>query len=200
MPPGQVKGALRDEVVQPNWANLIQVAFLFVSTPLLLLPFGPYMSNSDVVISPLVMDRDLSLGNSSGIDGRGRIHTKISNKSTEPVPVTIVDSEPGDPVFYSGSNTTSPGVDITLIDETISQNQTINRLEASCRVESLITLSVNGDVKATKRTSAASPNTSFEWEPRLPILNGSHIIVTVKARAGSPITDAEAYLMALITT
>jgi len=39
--------------------------------------------------SPLWMDDDKqNLGNSPGDDGRGRLHTKISNTASEPIPVT----------------------------------------------------------------------------------------------------------------
>lgn len=39
------------------------------------------------VTSPLFMDRDTLLGNSPGDDGRGRLHVKVDNKNTEPIPV-----------------------------------------------------------------------------------------------------------------
>lgn len=45
---------------------------------------------SNKVTSPLFMDNaDQNVGNSPGPDGRGRIHTKISNDPDEPIPVQI---------------------------------------------------------------------------------------------------------------
>lgn len=41
------------------------------------------------VISPLLMDRDLPLGNTAGDDLRGRVHVKVSNKATELLLVTV---------------------------------------------------------------------------------------------------------------
>lgn len=46
------------------------------------------------VTSPLHVDRTPNVGNSEGDDGRGRLHTKISNKVTEPVPVFVTDASP----------------------------------------------------------------------------------------------------------
>lgn len=42
---------------------------------------------TDKAVSNLHTDRDPPVGNSAGDDGRGRLHTKISNKADEPVPV-----------------------------------------------------------------------------------------------------------------
>lgn len=38
--------------------------------------------------SSLTLDRSSPVGNSAGADDRGRLHTKVANKSTEPIPIT----------------------------------------------------------------------------------------------------------------
>ena len=45
---------------------------------------------TDKAVSNLHTDRDPPVGNSAGDDGRGRLHTKISNKIDEPIPVAVV--------------------------------------------------------------------------------------------------------------
>lgn len=45
------------------------------------------MANEDFVSAQLVMDRSMPLGNSEDTFNRRALHTKIGNKTTEPVPV-----------------------------------------------------------------------------------------------------------------
>ena len=46
-------------------------------------------SETTETLSALVLDRSTRVGNSKGLDGRGRVHVKVSNETTEPIPVLV---------------------------------------------------------------------------------------------------------------
>lgn len=58
------------------------------------------------VISPLHTDRTPPIGNSEGDDLRGRAHVKISNKSSEPIPISGTITSVADLLTTSGLQAT----------------------------------------------------------------------------------------------
>lgn len=157
------------------------------------------MSNETGVLAQLIMDRSYPIGNSKGDDERGRLHTKISNKADEPIPVIF---QEGVPLFISADDTTNPGIEKTILSYTVPALNTvlISNIIVTCRIESVFKLKVNGDVVGTVRTGAARPNDRFPFDPSFPALQNQNIEITVKARDNSPISDCEAYLQASQTT
>lgn len=154
----------------------------------------------NITYTALVMDRDLSLGNSEDAYGRRALHVKATNKITEPIPVTIVDGEPGDPRFFESTSVTDPGNAKSILSGVFATGIALSTMVVVCRQESEIILSIGSNVVASGRTGAAAPSASFIWNPRRPVASGSSFDITIKARAGSPISNCEAYLMGLTIT
>lgn len=151
------------------------------------------------VISPLHVDRTPACGNSEGDDGRGRLHVKVNNKDSEPIPVTITDSEPGEPFYEDFSGVPSGVGPHDLIDFTVaaSTKRFLAHLEVSCRIESVVQVTKNGTVIGTSRTGAAVPTAKFDWNPRRECVAGDNIKVTLTKRAGGPDNNVAAHLMGL---
>jgi hypothetical protein len=127
-----------------------------------------------------------------------RLKVRVTNPNTMPVPVAIVDGEPGDPSHQAAQDVTDPGNLKTLITSTVTTtSRTIVTMLATCRIESVFYLKVGASIIGSCRTSAASPNGKIEFRPGYSVPNLSIITVSVKARTGSPISDCEAYLMGL---
>lgn len=59
------------------------------------------------VLSPLLMDRDIPLGNSEDDIGKRALHVRVSNKNTEPLPITFT-STPTETLQINGSVDTTP--------------------------------------------------------------------------------------------
>jgi len=148
----------------------------------------------------LAMDRDEPLGNSEDAYLRRALHVKATNKITEPIPVTIVDGEPGTPAFWENETTNDPGNEKTILSGTFTAPTYASTLVVGCRIESIAKMKVNGSTVATLRTGAAQPNASFSWNPRRGFAIGDNFEVTIKTRAGGPISDCEAFFMALAQT
>lgn len=156
-------------------------------------------TDNQPVLAGLVMDRSKPIGNSEGADDRGRIHTKISNKDTEPIPINIIDTEVGDPWFQDFNGLLSGDTAQTVITYTVPANIKINlvTLDISCRVEALATVSINGTIVSNLRTGAAQPSDSFTWNPRRPAISGDVITVIMMKRAGTSDVSVGAHLMGL---
>lgn len=156
------------------------------------------MANESVSNSALAMDRGLPLGNTpppSDPEGRRRLHTKIANELTEPVPVVVVDGVPGEPYFVEFDGPTTPGVEQTLIDfNTAATILDLYQARVVCRFEGSWRLEMGGALIASGRTGAAVPSSPFPFLPPRPVSPGVNIKLTFISRAGSPIADLEAYL------
>jgi hypothetical protein len=127
-----------------------------------------------------------------------RLKVRVTNSNLEPIPVVVLDAEPGVPSHQAFQGATVPGVDTTLITSTVTTtSRTIVTMLATCRIESVFYLKVGASIIGSCRTSAASPNGKIEFRPGYSVPITSIITVSVKARTGSPISDCEAYLMGL---
>lgn len=155
--------------------------------------------NNTPTHSSLVMDRSSEIGNSPGDDDRGRLHVKVSNKQTEPIPVTITDSEPGDPFFLDASMLSTPGIDQTLLSYTVPVGQKLylSTLSSSLRIEGFLKVLLEGSLIGSARSGAAKPDVSFTWSPRREVLPGETVQVVYRQRASSPIVEIAAHLMGL---
>ena len=151
------------------------------------------------VMSALHMDRSKPLGNSEGLDDRGRLHVKIGNMDTEPIPVNVVDTEVGDPWFQDFSGLASGDAPQTLITYTVPASTKINltSLNLSCRIESMAEVFINSVLVGSLRTGAAQPSDSFSWNPRRPAVVGDLIEVILTKRMGTPDITVGAHLMGL---
>jgi hypothetical protein len=109
----------------------------------------------------------------------------------------IIPKDDGIPFYYDVVSETDPGIEKVVISYSAASNQRLTRLEGSCRMESVVSLVVNGAVVASKRTGAASPNFSFSFDPKRAVSIGHNVQVKIKARAGSPVVNCEFYLMGL---
>lgn len=152
---------------------------------------------SKPVNAALIMDRSPPLGNSEGDDGRGRLHVKVSNKATEPIPVAVVDAELGQHKFLDYDNTPAGVGPHTLISYIVAAANRLNiqRLNISCRQEADVKVKLNGQTIATLRTGAANPSPSFIWTPARECTTGSLVEVILTKRAGAPDTTIGAHLM-----
>lgn len=145
------------------------------------------------------MDRPGSLGNSVDAFGRRALHTKIGNKPNESIPVYIT-TPAGEEFFAQVQETTDPGNDKIILTGQFTNETLLSKLDVSCRAETKITFSVDGEFIAALRTGAAKPNASFQWEPKRTFPAGSTYEVKIKQRPESPIQDCEAHLMGLQQT
>lgn len=109
--------------------------------------------------SPLWMDDDKqNLGNSPGEDGRGRLHTKISNTALEPIPVTgSIDVDVPVPLPVEVINT-SP-IDVSVSNFPATQNvEVVNTTPIQVEVVDLlpeplkISGTINGQPGGTEYT------------------------------------------------
>lgn len=151
------------------------------------------------VTAGLIMDRSKPIGNSEGSDDRGRLHVKVSNKDTEPIPVTISDSEPGEPFFLDTYTPATPGTAQTLISHTVLAGTKLylSLLALSCRTEGECLIKKDGSIIGTCRTGPGQPDASFNWIPRRECLAGSLVEVVFTPRPSSPIVSIGAHLMGL---
>jgi len=147
------------------------------------------------------MDRSKPIGNSEGTDDRGRLHVKVSNKLTEPVPVFLTDIGPesGTEIHQYTAAASSPGTEITVSTHIVPPSKTweLSQVDLLCRTEGVGYIKVNGTPIASFRTGAARPRDSQSFNPRKILAAGDIITVTFKARTGSPITDVESLFQTL---
>lgn len=146
----------------------------------------------------LSMDRGIPLGNSLGPSGRRRLHVLLDQDLSNPIPVVVVDQDPGTSQFYDAQGLTSPNVSVDLIDVVVPVSTTryLSTITASCRQEGVLSITVDAVTILTLRTGPAQVTVEKLWKPLRPIVAGANIKVSFKARAGSPISDVEAYLSA----
>ena len=158
--------------------------------------------DNDKVGAALIMDRSKAIGNSEGLDDRGRLHVKVSNKDSEPIPVILTDTEPGEPYFADFEDMVTTNAPETLLDITVSalNKLFLSQVEISCRIESKITIEKNGVVIGSLRTGASTPSVRFTWLPRRQCNGGDNIKVILQKRAGSPDIGVGAHLMGLTQT
>jgi hypothetical protein len=145
------------------------------------------------------MDRSKPIGNSEGTDDRGRLHVKIANKGTEPIPVSLTDIETGNSIHQYNQIATDPGNDVTILTTSVPAGKTwaVSNVDVTCRIEGVGYLKIAGITVGSFRTGAAKPRDKIEFNPRIQADAGDSIEVVFKARTGSPITDVESLFQAL---
>ena len=117
-------------------------------------------------------------------------------------PVQVDTSSSQVPFFFDFSDVVSGGSPVILLSITVNFGETLalNRLEISCRIESLIQVTKNGEVIADLRTGAAQPSSSFLWYPGRDCLAGEVIEVVLTKRSGTSDISVGAHLSGVITT
>jgi hypothetical protein len=149
--------------------------------------------------SPLLMDTDENyLGNSPGVDGRGRLHTKISNRQTEPVPVVIIPGAINQVIHIANADNTTPGSYQTLITSIVPSNtiRYLYKAQINVRQEGVFQVLANGDLIGSGRTGPGlSP--VFEWMPQKPLTAGTVVELKFMQRPNSPSVTCEGYLMGI---
>ena len=150
-------------------------------------------------VSALQMDTALPLGNSLDTFGRRALHVKIGNADSSPVPVTVI---PGDdagvPFFDEGADDSEANVYVELISAIVPALTTrkLSKVTVTCRLEGMFKITIGASTIGSGRTSPASPNAIFDFNPKREVSAGSTIKVKFKARPGSAVSEVEAYLMA----
>lgn len=150
------------------------------------------------VVAATVMDRSKPLGNSEGDDDRGRLHVKISNKSSEPVSVVVAGEDTaGTPFYLDYDDTASGNSPITILTTTVPALTilSLSQLKIVCRLESTIRVELNGDLIGSLSTGSGQPSDEIYWTPIRPCVAGDVIEVKLTKRAGSPDVDVGAHLM-----
>lgn len=104
----------------------------------------------------------------------------------------------GTPFFEENSDITDPDNFVELISFVVPGGLTrkLTKVEVACRIEGIYEILENTETIGSGRTGAAQPTNSFVWDPARPVATGSTIKVRFKSRAGSAVSDVEAYLMA----
>jgi len=147
--------------------------------------------------SPLMLDNDTPyVGNSTGPDGRGRVHTKISNTTAEPVPVEIVDGTPGIKFFSDiFDEPTTPGADQTLLSFTVpvSTLRQVNKVNVTLRQESYFWIEADG-LKVGSGLTGPGQKSEICFNPTRPFSPGTLIEVKLKQRNGSAVTTVDCVL------
>ena len=120
--------------------------------------------------SPLWMDDDnQNLGNSPGDDGRGRLHSKISNTAAEAVPVFVTNASPitkADVNQFQDITAVTSGSETLITSYTVPVAKTLYlaRVESSGTNIATFNLYINGSLSARRRTYfGSSLNETFEF-------------------------------------
>ena len=154
------------------------------------------MADESPSTAALTMDRGLNLGNSEDRFLRRALHVKVSNKSSEPLPITYIET-PGDEILIPARALTTPGSEQVLISQTVPANKKwfLSQVESSCSQDAVFNLYVNGGFIGAKRTGPGVLNALFIFSPRFPISSGDTIEVKVLSASYASASDADATLM-----
>lgn len=104
----------------------------------------------------------------------------------------------GDPIFFEGESDINPGNDVTLFTVTVGAGVEMNlhQILASCNMQGVLKVFINGSKKATRRTAPGKPDMNFSWFPGRPITEGDIVRVDFYALPNQPVVPVEAQLMA----
>ena len=116
---------------------------------------------------------------------------------TNPVYVTIVDT-PGVPTYFDYSGISTPGVEQTLIADTVAAStiRAMSNVVVSCRAEGIVLIKAGGAIIGSGRTGPAHPVSLFTWSPKRDVAAGVEIKVLFTARSASAANSVEAYVQA----
>jgi len=99
--------------------------------------------------------------------------------------------------FYEKNQTvTTPGVEQTLISETVGVGLNVNLIDCqvSCSREGVLKVYVENVVIASARTGPGNPNAIFLWNPYHSVLETETVEVKYLASNWNPVTEIEVYL------
>lgn len=156
---------------------------------------------NEPVLAALTLDRALPVGDSPGADFRGRVHVKVSNGASEPIPVTLVVAPtPGAAPFFEGvpATVTTPGAEQVLFSVSVPLSilRQLRRLAVICRMDCVWRLELSSVVVASGRTSPGYPESVFTWNPERPAVAGSSVELFFTQSSYQPVSVVEAYLQA----
>jgi|SRR6185437_202160 len=130
----------------------------------------------------LVMDNDAqNLGNSPGDDGRGRLHTYVANKMSEPVPVTVVNPATNTTITTFGQISAVPaGVETQIVTYTVpgGDSFSLTYVHLSGDNGAVFNLYINGVIQDRCRTYWCNFTTFMDFGNGIPMNAGD--IVSVK--------------------
>lgn len=120
--------------------------------------------------SKFLSDTGENVGNSPGADGRGRIHTKVSNAISEPIPVFVVEPPPVTTqnvvIAYNGVTSVASSSLTPVLTYTVPPAMMfyIGRVEFSGTDIAQFRILINGIVMGIKRTYFGGElNGTFEF-------------------------------------
>lgn len=112
------------------------------------------------------------------------------------IPVSF--SEAGDPVHLKFAGVSTPGVEQTLITDTVpvGKKRRMSKIYMTGRQPGTYKLEDGSGIIATGRIGAARLVDTFSWEPRVELVAGTTITLKFTSLSGTPASDIEAYVMA----
>lgn len=121
----------------------------------------------------------------------------VENDLSDPIPVNIVDGEPGTPKHFTSGELSTDGTLQTLISETVpaSKIYDLYSVRVICRTHGKFIILQNGSLIGSGRTGPSLGELSvFQWTPRFPAVAADVIEVKFQTLSGAPINEVEAYL------
>lgn len=122
----------------------------------------------------------------------------IENDLSDPIPVNIVDGEPGVPKHFSFATSTD-GTLQTLLSVTVPALKAYDLYSAKvvCRSHGKFIILNNGSLIGSGRTGPSLGELSvFNWTPRFLAVASDVIEVKFQSSSATPINEVEAYLQA----
>lgn len=121
----------------------------------------------------------------------------IENQIDQPVPVQVVDGEPGTPFLVPSEAATTPGLQQTLVSYTVPALTVLDLYKVSVvsRVHGKFRVNLDGSLIGSGRTGPSiSELSKFDWSPRLTATAGQIVEILFTSMTGTPISEVEAYL------
>lgn len=144
--------------------------------------------------SSLTIDRSSPVGNSAGNDDRGRMHVKIANKETEPLPITFVDGKTGLNFYYSAA-LVPYDVETVVATKTVSETGfKLHSIQVGVDNRSIFFVYLNNVLIASTRVYFLQFSAQFDFA-LIPLEIGDEIKITVTNKTDSA-CDAEARISA----
>lgn len=109
--------------------------------------------------------------------------------------------EPGDPLFVDAEDTTTPGIEQTLISYAVPALKTANLLsiQTICRQEAIVKIYADSALIGSVRTGPANPNANFSYRVARSFPAATMIEIKATARIGSAAAPVECYLQGTLS-
>lgn len=121
----------------------------------------------------------------------------VENDITDPIPVNVVDGEPGIPIYYTAEAATTPAVEQELLNIVVGVGIILDIYSSKVvtRVHGKFRVTLDGALIGSGRTGPSLGDLSqFDWSPRRSVPTGSNLKVLFTSLSGTPISEVEAYL------